>query len=101
MLKLPSAGQTFSKIRKNNFLYVDKAKYLYPILKNEGCYFLSRPRRFGKSMRLGTLRELLKAKGDLFKGLLIDQSDYGFKPYPVITLSMAGLEKGEKDLKKG
>ncbi|MDR3205305.1 MAG: AAA family ATPase, partial [Deltaproteobacteria bacterium] len=52
MLKLPSAGQTFSKIRKNNFLYVDKTKYLYPIIKDEGCYFLSRPRRFGKSMLL-------------------------------------------------
>ncbi|MDR3204750.1 MAG: AAA family ATPase, partial [Deltaproteobacteria bacterium] len=80
MLELPSAGQTFSKIRKNNFLYVDKTKFLYPIIKKEGCFFLSRPRRFGKSMLLDTLRELLKGKRDLFKGLWIDQSDYDFKP---------------------
>ncbi|MDR3205086.1 MAG: AAA family ATPase, partial [Deltaproteobacteria bacterium] len=71
MLKLPRAGQTFSKIRKNNFLYVDKTKVLYPIIKDEGCYFLSRPRRFGKSMLLDALRELLKGNRDLFKGLWI------------------------------
>ncbi|MDR3204598.1 MAG: AAA family ATPase, partial [Deltaproteobacteria bacterium] len=43
MLELPSDGQTFSTIRKKNFLYVDKTKYLYPIIKREGCFFLSRP----------------------------------------------------------
>ncbi|MDR3203259.1 MAG: AAA family ATPase [Deltaproteobacteria bacterium] len=51
-------------------------------------------------MLLDTFRELLKGNRDLFKGLWLDQSDYDFKPYPVITLSMAGLEKGKKDLKR-
>ncbi|MDR3204355.1 MAG: AAA family ATPase, partial [Deltaproteobacteria bacterium] len=100
MLELPSAGQSFSTIRKNNFLYVDKTKFLYPIIKKEGCFFLSRPRRFGKSMLLDTLRELLKGNRDLFKGLWLDQSDYHYKPYPVITLSMAGLGKGEEKLER-
>ncbi|MDR3205203.1 MAG: AAA family ATPase, partial [Deltaproteobacteria bacterium] len=76
MLKLPSDGQTFSQIREYNLLYVDKTKFLYPIIKQPGCYFLSRPRRFGKSMLLDTLRELLKGNRDLFKGLWIDPSDY-------------------------
>ncbi|MDR3205373.1 MAG: AAA family ATPase, partial [Deltaproteobacteria bacterium] len=100
MLELPSDGQTFSQIRENNLLYVDKTKFLYPIIKKPGCYFLSRPRRFGKSMLLDTLRELLKGKRDLFKDLWIDQSDYDFKPYPVITLSMAGLGHGEEKLEQ-
>jgi hypothetical protein len=51
-------------------------------------------------MLLDTLRELLKGNRDLFKGLWIGQSDYHFKPYPVIMLSMAGLEEGKKDLKR-
>ncbi|MDR3204411.1 MAG: AAA family ATPase, partial [Deltaproteobacteria bacterium] len=55
---------------------MDKTKYLYPIIKQPGCFFLSRPRRFGKSMLLDTLRELLKGNRDLFKGLWIDPSDY-------------------------
>ncbi|MDR3205111.1 MAG: AAA family ATPase, partial [Deltaproteobacteria bacterium] len=71
------------------------------MIKKEGCFFLSRPRRFGKSMLLGTLRELLKGKHDLFKDLWIDQSDYDFKPYPVISLSMAGRGKGEEKLERG
>ncbi|MDR0620482.1 MAG: AAA family ATPase, partial [Deltaproteobacteria bacterium] len=53
MRALPSDGQTFRKIRKNDLLYVDKTKYLYDIVKTEGCFFLSRPRRFGKSLLLG------------------------------------------------
>jgi hypothetical protein len=51
-------------------------------------------------MLLGTLRDLLNGKRDLFKGLWLDQSDYDFKPYPVMLLSMAGLKKREKDFKR-
>ncbi|MDR1109397.1 MAG: AAA family ATPase, partial [Deltaproteobacteria bacterium] len=49
MLKLPSSGQTFSEMRKDNYLYVDKTKAIHEIITNGKCYFLSRPRRFGKS----------------------------------------------------
>ncbi|MDR0621018.1 MAG: AAA family ATPase, partial [Deltaproteobacteria bacterium] len=90
MRALPSQGQSFRKIRENDLLYVDKTKYLYPILKKKGCYFLSRPRRFGKSLLLGAAHELLRGHREYFKGLWIDSSDYDFKPYPIVHLDMIG-----------
>ncbi|MDR3204691.1 MAG: AAA family ATPase [Deltaproteobacteria bacterium] len=56
-------------MKEYNLLYVDKTKFLYPIIKQPGCYFLSRPRRFGKSLLLGTLEAFLKGRRELFKGL--------------------------------
>jgi hypothetical protein len=88
MLDLPSAGQDFVRIRENKLLYVDKTEYLYPIVTEGGNFFLSRPRRFGKSLIIGTLKELLEGNRDLFKGLWIESSDYGFEKRPVIKLSM-------------
>jgi hypothetical protein len=90
MLKLPVKGEDFEDIRKNNLLYVDKTKHLYNIASETGCYFLSRPRRFGKSLLIGALVKLLEGRRDLFKGLWIDSSDYDFKKRPVISLSMTG-----------
>ncbi|MDR1607725.1 MAG: AAA family ATPase, partial [Deltaproteobacteria bacterium] len=98
MLEFPSEGQSFPQIRSQNLLYVDKTKYFYPMLKKGGCYFLSRPRRFGKSLIIGALAELLKGNRELFKGLWIDSSDYDFKKYPVVTLSMVGEHKNEAAL---
>ncbi|MDR1607347.1 MAG: AAA family ATPase, partial [Deltaproteobacteria bacterium] len=98
MLKLPAQGQSFPQIREDNLLYVDKTKYFYPMLKKGGCYFLSRPRRFGKSLIIGALAELLKGNRELFKGLWIDSSDYDFKKYPVVTLNMVGEHKNEAAL---
>ncbi|MDR1607259.1 MAG: AAA family ATPase, partial [Deltaproteobacteria bacterium] len=90
MLELPSEGQSFPQIRRQNLLYVDKTKYFYPIVTEGGCCFLSRPRRFGKSLIIGALAELLKGNRELFKGLWIDSSDYDFKKYPVVKLNMVG-----------
>ncbi|MDR1870928.1 MAG: AAA family ATPase, partial [Deltaproteobacteria bacterium] len=90
MLKLPSNGQNFAKIRRDDLLYVDKTKYIYPIVKKGGCYFISRPRRFGKSLLIGTLENLLKGNRELFQGLWIDSSDYDFQKYPVVKLSVSG-----------
>jgi hypothetical protein len=90
MLKLPDKGQSFPQIRRQNLLYVDKTKYFYPIATEGGNYFLSRPRRFGKSLIVGALAELLKGNRELFKGLWIDSSDYDFKKLPVVSLSMVG-----------
>jgi hypothetical protein len=89
MLQLPDSGQNFTEIRLGNFLYVDKTRYLYDIVKGGGCYFLSRPRRFGKSLLLGALEEILAGDRELFKGLWIDSSDHDFKKHTVIPLSMA------------
>jgi hypothetical protein len=100
MLKLPSAGQTFETIRTKNLLYVDKTKFIYEILQEEGLYFISRPRRFGKSLLLGTLFELLNGNRDLFKDLWIDSSDYDFKKLPVLSINMTGDCKNEAVLEE-
>jgi hypothetical protein len=90
MKKLPSSGQTFSIIIQEKLLYVDKTEYIHRLIENGVCYFLSRPRRFGKSLLLGTMKELFLGNRELFTGLWIDSSDYDFKKYPVIHLSMTG-----------
>jgi hypothetical protein len=90
MIKLPAQGQDFSLIRLNNCLYIDKTEYIYKLITNPGSYFLSRPRRFGKSLLLSALAELFRGRQELFKGLWIDSSGYDFKKYPVLKLTMTG-----------
>ena len=69
MQKLPIGIQNFENIRKNNYLYVDKTKQILNLIEKGECYFLSRPRRFGKSLTLSTLEAMFKGKAELFKGL--------------------------------
>ncbi|MDR1111697.1 MAG: ATP-binding protein [Deltaproteobacteria bacterium] len=99
MQELPSAGQAFNKIRKLNMLYVDKTEYIGEMIKSEGCFFLSRPRRFGKSLLLGTMRELFGGRRDLFEGLWIGSSGYDFKPFPVVCLSLAASGRTTEGLR--
>jgi hypothetical protein len=99
MKKLPSSGQTFSTIIQENLLYVDKTEYIHRLIKKGVCYFLSRPRRFGKSLLLGTMKELFLGNRDLFKGLWIDSSNYDFKKYPVIHLTMTGSCNTKEELR--
>ena len=84
---------SFEKIIKNNFLYVDKTEYIYNLVieRFDNYYFISRPRRFGKSLMCSTLEALFKGKRELFKGLYIDSTDYDFKPYPVLYFNFANL----------
>jgi hypothetical protein len=98
MLTLPSAGQTLPRLRKNNLLYVDKTEYIHKIIKTEGCQFLSRPRRFGKSLLLGAMAEALKGNRELFEGLWLGSSGYDFKPCPVVHLTMTGKSRNETQL---
>lgn len=84
MLKLPSEGQNFVKIREMSLLYVDKTEYIHRIVQSQGCVFLSRPRRFGKSLIVEAMAELLKGNRALFSGLWVDSSGYDFKEYPVV-----------------
>jgi hypothetical protein len=84
--KLPLGLQDFRKIIENGFLYVDKTAYLYKLAVNPGVYFLSRPRRFGKSITIATLHELFSGSRELFEGLWIqDKWDWGRK-YPVLHI---------------
>lgn len=92
MKKLPLAITTFEKIRDKaeNYLYIDKTELACQLIENGEYYFLSRPRRFGKSLFLDTLSDLFQAKKTLFEGLAIyEQWDWNV-PYPVILIEFNG-----------
>jgi hypothetical protein len=101
--KLPIGIQSFEKLILENTIYVDKTKYIYELIKNGfGNYFFSRPRRFGKSLLISTLEEIFSNSRELFKGLLIDSSDYQWKAYPVIKISFTAIESDSAhNLKQG
>ena len=85
--KLPIGIQTFRKIREENCYYVDKTAYIQRLLEEGSCYFLSRPRRFGKSLFLDTCKELFEGNEALFEGLAIhDRWDWSVR-HPVVRLS--------------
>ncbi|CAA6828620.1 MAG: Unknown protein [uncultured Thiotrichaceae bacterium] len=85
--KLPLGIQTFAKIRSDDYYYVDKTALAHNLINEGTHYFLSRPRRFGKSLFLDTLKELFEGNETLFKGLAIhDQWDWSVK-YPVLRFS--------------
>lgn len=68
MRKLPIGIQTFDKLREGNFLYVDKTAMIYQIASTSTPYFLSRPRRFGKSLLISTFEAYFQGRKDLFQG---------------------------------
>ena len=86
--KLPIGIQSFEKLRTEGYLYIDKTAHIYNMV-TEGCYyFLSRPRRFGKSLLLNTLESYFLGKRELFKGLAIEKSEHDWKEYPVLHLDL-------------
>ena len=88
--KLPIGIQTFAKIREDNYYYVDKTAQVLRLIDEGSHYFLSRPRRFGKSLLIDTIAELFAGNEPLFRGLLChDQWDWS-KKYPVIRISFGG-----------
>ena len=91
MKKLPLGIQNFRKIVQGEFLYVDKTRYVYDILNDANCYFLSRPRRFGKSLLLDTIAEAFSGDKELFKGLFIYSSDHPFEKHPILRLDMSNI----------
>ena len=96
MLKeLPVGLQSFKSIRDNdyNYLYVDKTEKLLQLAKTKNSYFLSRPRRFGKSLTISTLEAMFQGKAELFKGLYAEKwvKEQANHPNPVIKLDMSGL----------
>ena len=93
--KLPVGIQSFEKLRTDNFVYVDKTAYIYELVHNNIPYFLSRPRRFGKSLLLSTLKAYWEGKKELFSGLDIEKMEEGdpdaWKPYPVFYFDFNGI----------
>ena len=99
MKKLPIGIQDFEKLRTNGFMYIDKTKEIFNLVDGAGYYFLSRPRRFGKSLLVSTLKEIFSGNKELFKDLWIEDK-IEWKKYPVIHLDFSnanykslGLEK--------
>ncbi len=88
---LPIGIQNFEKLRTEGLLYIDKTRQIHQLLNAAGYYFLSRPRRFGKSLTLSTIRAIFEGKRELFKGLWIeDQWDWS-QVHPVIHLSFSSI----------
>jgi hypothetical protein len=99
--KYPLGIQTFSEIREQNYLYLDKTALIYDLISTGKVYFLSRPRRFGKSLLISTLESLFLGQKSLFDGLAIASLDYDFKAYPVIKLEFTKVfAQDAEDLKK-
>ena len=86
--KLPIGIQTFEKIRQGEFLYVDKTALVWNIAMKSVPCFLSRPRRFGKSLLLSTFESYFNGRKDLFKGLAIEQLEHDWTIYPVLHLDL-------------
>ena len=84
---LTSSVYSFESLRNGSFLYVDKTEYIWRLVESANAmYFLSRPRRFGKS--ISTLKALFQGRKELFRGLAIYDKPYDWKPHPVIHLDM-------------
>src|SRR5690606_17940215 len=100
MKRLPVGEQSFEKLILNKSVYVDKTAFIQQLISTGGgYYFLSRPRRFGKSLFLSTIQAFFEGKKELFEGLYIyDKTDWD--PHPVILLDMSGLDASSVDTLK-
>jgi hypothetical protein len=97
--KYPVGIQDFNKLRSQNYVYVDKTSFVWQMADWGGYYFLSRPRRFGKSLLVSTLDYLFQGKKDIFEGLYIyDKWDWS-KTNPVIKISFSNIGHKDKGLK--
>ena len=87
---LPIGLQTFSEIRKNDCLYMDKTEYIYQLVSSSPeSYFLNRPRRFGKSLLISTLKAYFQGQRELFQGLAIEKLEKEWVEYPVLHFDMS------------
>jgi hypothetical protein len=89
--KLPIFISNFREMIEDNYVYVDKTEHIYHLAKEKGYYFFSRPRRFGKTLLISTLKELFLGNKKLFEGLWISKSDFQWQEYPVIHLDFSSI----------
>ncbi|KAA5424446.1 AAA family ATPase, partial [Bacteroides cellulosilyticus] len=84
----PIGIQSFEKIRRNGYFYIDKTALIYRLVKTGSYYFLSRPRRFGKSLLISTLEAYFSGVRELFEGLDLEQLEKEWKKHPVLHLDL-------------
>ena len=92
--KYPVGIQTFEKIREEGFLYADKTRYVYDLANSLHYVFLTRPRRFGKSLLLSTFKAYFSGRKDLFTGLAAGELEKDWIEYPVLSFSLASAKMG-------
>ena len=90
-MKYPIGIQSFERIREDGFVYVDKTALIYDLVQTGNIYFLSRPRRFGKSLLVSTLENYFQGRKELFRGLAIDSLEKEWATYPVFHLDFNGI----------
>ncbi len=96
--ELSIGDSSFESIRRSKLLYVDKTRHIYEMVKKGKYYFLSRPRRFGKSLMVSTLKCLFQGKKELFDGLWIAKhGDWGWKEHPVVAIDFNGVPHQHPD----
>ena len=103
-MKYPIGIQSFDQLIEDGYVYVDKTDLVYSLVKEGKIYFLSRPRRFGKSLLVSTLKNYFLGRKELFKGLKIDALEQDWKVYPVFHLDFNGTDftlPGELERKLG
>ena len=90
MMKFPVNVQSFRQLREEGYVYVDKTAMVYQLVKTGHVYFLSRPRRFGKSLLISTLRNYFEGRKELFQGLAIEKLETEWNQYPVFHIDFNG-----------
>ncbi len=100
---ITTSNYTFENIREKDVFYADKTDFFHRLVTDDsGIFFLSRPRRFGKSLSVSILKNIFKGKKELFKGLKIFDMPYDWKPYPVINLNISKTDcSSAEELNKG
>ena len=91
-MKYPIGIQTFEQIRKEGYVYVDKTDLVHRLVTEGKIYFLSRPRRFGKSLLLSTIRSYFEGRKDLFEGLAMERLEKEWNKYPVFHIDFNGKD---------
>ena len=84
----PIGVQNFESLRKDDYFFIDKTALVYQLARTGRYYFLSRPRRFGKSLLISTLEAYFQGKKELFEGLAIEKLEQNWFEYPVLHLSL-------------
>ena len=88
MKQYPIGIQNFEKLRRGGYYYVDKTQLVYKLISEGSYYFLSRPRRFGKSLLISTIQAFFEGKRELFEGLAIDRLADDWTPHPILHIDL-------------